>query len=93
MATTDGLDCWFTRGGSTLEPGPCGALVFRWQNWGTKDFTGEVVGEVVVHRRPEKFVFRWPVDSGDSMTTVRIDFEPHADGTLVRLVEGLSSSV
>lgn len=89
MATTDGLDRWFTRGGSTLEPGPGGALVFRYQNWGTENFTGEMVGEVVEHRRPEKFVFRWPVDSGGYMTTVRIDFEPHADGTLVRLVEGV----
>jgi uncharacterized protein YndB with AHSA1/START domain len=92
MATAEGLDRWFTRGGSTLEPGAGGALVFRYQNWGTEDFTGEMVGEVVEHRRPDRFVFRWPVDSGGYMTTVQIDFEQHAEGTLVRLVEGVYES-
>lgn len=70
------------------SPDTGGALVFRWRNWGTADFTGEMVGEVVEHQRPDTFVFRWPVDSVGYMTTVRIDCDEHADGTLVRLVEG-----
>lgn len=89
MATAEGLDRWFTHGGSTLEPGPGGALVFRYQNWGLENFTGELAGEVVEHRRPERFSFRWPVDSGGYMTTVVVDFEPHEDGTVVSLVEGV----
>ena len=89
LATAEGLDRWFTRGGSTLEPGPGGALVFRYKNWGVEDFTGEMVGEVVEHHRPERFSFRWPVDSGGYMTTVAVDFEPHEDGTVVTLVEGV----
>jgi uncharacterized protein YndB with AHSA1/START domain len=92
VATTDGLDRWFTRAGSTLEPGPGGALVFRWQGWGVDDWSGEMVGEIVEHRRPERFAFKWPVDSGGYMTTVTIDFAPHKDGTVVRLVEGVYES-
>jgi uncharacterized protein YndB with AHSA1/START domain len=89
LATAEGLDRWFTHGGSTLEPGAGGALVFRYRNWGVGDFTGEIEGEVVEHRRPERFSFRWPVDSGGYMTTVVVDFEAHENGTLVKLVEGL----
>ncbi len=88
MATTEGLDSWFTTG-TSMEPVSGGSLVLRWKNWGVEDFTGEMVGEVVEVSRPGRFAFRWPVDSGGYMTTVTIDFEPHKDGTLVRLVEGV----
>jgi uncharacterized protein YndB with AHSA1/START domain len=88
MATANGLNQWFTHK-TTLDGSPGGALVFRWRDWGVEKFTGEMVGEVVEARSPETFVFKWPVDSGGYMTTCRIDFETHAEGTLVRLVEGI----
>jgi uncharacterized protein YndB with AHSA1/START domain len=87
MASTEGLDGWFTTG-TTLEPRPGGALVFRWRDWGVERFSGEMAGEVVEARAPERLVFKWPVDSGGYMTTVTVDFEPHAEGTVVRLLEG-----
>jgi uncharacterized protein YndB with AHSA1/START domain len=64
-------------------------LVFRWKDWGVENFSGEMAGVVVEAQRPDRFVFRWPVDSGGYMTTVNIDIEAHADGTVVRLVEGV----
>jgi uncharacterized protein YndB with AHSA1/START domain len=75
--------------GTALEARAGGARVFRWKDWGVNEFTGEIAGEVVEARPAERFVFRWPVDSGGYMTTVVIDFEPHPDGAVVRLVEGL----
>ena len=47
-----------------------------------------MAGIVVETHRPDRFAFRWPVDSGGYMTTVNIDIEDHAEGTIVRLVEG-----
>lgn len=88
LATADGLDSWFTKG-TTLEPRPGGQLVFRWKDWGVDKFTGEMAGDVVEANRPSRFAFRWPVDSGGYMTTVRISIDPHDDGTVVRLVEGV----
>ena len=88
ISTAEGFDSWFTDG-TTIDPHPGGALVFRWKNWGVEDFTGEMVGEVVEVSRPDRFIFKWPVDSGGYMTTVRIDIEPHEVGSLVRLVEGV----
>jgi uncharacterized protein YndB with AHSA1/START domain len=87
IATAEGLDGWFTSG-TTLEAKPGGALVFRWKDWGVEKFTGEMAGDVVVAHRPDRFVFRWPVDLGGYMTTVIIDIETHAEGSVVRLVEG-----
>jgi len=88
IATAEGLDGWFTSG-TALEAKPGGSLVFRWKDWGLEKFTGEIAGEVVEANRPDRFAFRWPVDSGGYMTTVKIDIEAHADGTVVRLVEGV----
>ena len=88
IATADGLDGWFTKG-TELQPKPGGALVLRWQDWGIEKFTGEMVGDVVETRRPDRFSFRWPVDSGGYMTTVTIDIEAHEEGSVVRLVEGI----
>ena len=88
IATADGLDGWFTHG-TELDPKPGGALVFRWQDWGVEKFTGEMAGDVVEARRPDRFSFRWPVDSGGYMTTVTIDIEAHEEGSVVRLVEGI----
>ena len=88
IATAEGLDGWFTSG-TTLEARAGGVLVFRWKDWGVEKFSGEMTGVVVEAQRPDRFVFRWPVASGGYMTTVNIDIEAHADGTVVRLVEGV----
>jgi uncharacterized protein YndB with AHSA1/START domain len=87
IATTEGLDGWFTSG-TELDPRPGGALILRWKDWGVEKFTGEMRGDVVEIRKPDRFAFRWPVDSGGYMTTVTIDIEVHDDGSVVRLVEG-----
>jgi uncharacterized protein YndB with AHSA1/START domain len=88
IATSEGLDGWFTSG-TELDPQPGGTLVLRWEDWGVEKFTGEMSGSVVEARRPDRFAFRWPVDSGSYMTTVTIDIEAHEDGCVVRLVEGI----
>jgi len=88
IATAEGLDAWFTSG-TTLDAKAGGVLIFRWVNWGVEKFSGEMAAVVVEAQRPDRFVFRWPVDSGRYMTTVNIDIEAHADGTVVRLVEGV----
>lgn len=87
IATAEGLDGWFTSG-TELDPRPGGALILRWKDWGVERFTGEMRGDVVEIRKPARFAFRWPVDSGGYMTTVTIDIEVHEDGSVVRLVEG-----
>ena len=86
LATAQGLDGWFTTGAS-VDTRPGGSIVFRWKDWGLERFTGENGGPVLEAVRPKRFVFRWKADSGGYRTTVEIDFEPHAEGTLVRLVE------
>jgi uncharacterized protein YndB with AHSA1/START domain len=88
LATAEGLDGWFTVG-TELESKPGGALIFRWKDWGVEKFTGEMRGTVVESRRPERFAFRWPVDSGAYQTTVTIDFQPHEEGCVVQLLEGI----
>lgn len=88
IATAEGLNGWFTSS-TTLEARPGGALVFGWKDWGVEKFTGEMTGDVVEARRPDRFSFRWPVDSGGYMTTVAIDIETHEEGSVVRLVEGV----
>lgn len=88
IATAQGLDGWFTSG-TTLEAMPGGSLVFRWVDWGLEKFTGEMAGDVVEAHRPDRFVFRWPVDSGGYMTTVTITIEASEEGSIVRLVEGV----
>ena len=48
---------------------------------------GENLGPILEARRPERFVFRWKVDSFLYEITVRIDSEPVAEGTVVKLIE------
>jgi uncharacterized protein YndB with AHSA1/START domain len=88
IATADGLDGWFTSG-TELDPKPGGDLILRWRDWGVEKFTLEITGSVVEVRSPDRFSFRWPVDSGSYMTTVTIDIEDHEEGSVVRLVEGI----
>ncbi|HLE50978.1 MAG TPA: SRPBCC domain-containing protein, partial [Anaerolineales bacterium] len=38
-------------------------------------------------RRPERFVFQWYPDNPSYPTTVEVDFQPTAGGTIIRLRE------
>ena len=86
LATAEGLDAWFTTGAS-VDARPGGEIHFRWKDWGLERYTGENGGPVLEARRPERLVFRWKVDSFLYETTVEIDFEPVAEGTVVKLIE------
>lgn len=86
MTTAEGLDGWFTNG-TSIDATPGGSLTFRWQNWGPENFTGEMSGPVLEAQRPDRFVFRWLVDSGGYESTVEVDFKQTPKGTLVQLVE------
>ncbi len=84
LTTARGLDAWFTTG-SEVDPRVGGELVWRWADWGPDRYTGEDRGPVLEARRPERYVFGWQEKLGG--TTVEVDFEEHADGTVVRLRE------
>lgn len=86
IATSEGLDAWFTTG-AVVDAKPGGTIQFRWENYGPDGYDGENGGPVLEARRPERFVFQWRADSGLYDTTVEIDFERHEEGTMVRLVE------
>ncbi|MEW6129366.1 MAG: SRPBCC domain-containing protein [Acidobacteriota bacterium] len=85
MATREGLNGWFTA--DSLIEAPDGKLFLRWENWGVEHYTGESHGKVLEARRGKRFAFKWPVDIGNYLTTVEIDFEPANEGTIVRLIE------
>jgi uncharacterized protein YndB with AHSA1/START domain len=85
FATAGGLDAWFTSG-TTLDPRPGGAFLWRWRAWGPDKVTTEAQAKVREFRRPERFVFDW--DSGNPKPTrVEITFERAEGGTVVRLRE------
>ncbi len=86
LATGEGLDAWFTTGAS-VDARPGGRIQFRWRDWGLKNYTGSNDGPVLEAARPKRFVFQWRVDSAPYRTTVEIDFERAANGTIVRLTE------
>jgi len=86
IATAEGLDGWFTTG-ATVDARPGGEIRFRWKDWGPDHFTGEDGGPVLEAKRPERFIFKWSPDSSSYATTVEINFEPVAEGTVVRVVE------
>lgn len=86
IATSEGLDAWFTTG-ALVDAKPGGRIQFRWKDYGPEKYNGENEGPVVEACRPERFVFQWRADSGGYDTTVEIDFEPHEGGTIVHLVE------
>lgn len=70
--------------GSTIDPRPGGRLLIRHPNG------VEVLGEVLDVRAPERIVFTYgfasgtPIPPGSSRVTIRL--EPHAEGTVLRLV-------
>ena len=84
LTRAEELDAWFTTG-AEVDARPGGEMVWRWVGWGPDAYTGEDRGPVLEARRPERFVFRWQAVLGG--TTVEVDFEAHADGTLVGLRE------
>jgi len=86
FATPEGMNQWFTHG-TSLEPRPGGALVFRWKDWGPDHFTGEIAGSVIEWSRPGRFVFQWKADSGGYSTTAVVTFEAREEGTWVHLTE------
>jgi len=86
FTTAEGLDGWFTQGAS-VDPQPGGEIRFRWVDWGPDRVTDEDGGLVLEARRPERFVFQWYPDNPAYPTTVEVDFQPAAGGTIIRLRE------
>jgi uncharacterized protein YndB with AHSA1/START domain len=85
FATTDGLNAWFTEGGS-VDARPGGAMTFKWVDWGPDKGTYQSAGRVIEAKRPERFVFRWG-EEGKDATTVELTFEERDGGTLVQVRE------
>lgn len=86
IATSAGLDGWFTTG-ATVEARPGGAIRFRWKEWGPDKVTTEDGGTILEADRPRRFVFQWSPDRPDYVTTVELNFEATAEGTVIRLRE------
>ena len=79
LTQAEQLDAWFTTGAG-VDSRPGGEMHWRWVDWGPDQVTE---GRVREARRPERYVFEWQAALGG--TTVEIDFEEHAEGTVVRL--------
>ena len=86
LTTSEALDMWFTTS-STVDARAGGNIMFRWENWGVDEYTGELGGPVLEAEPGERFVFRWPADSRGYETTVEVDFKRHPQGTVVSLRE------
>jgi uncharacterized protein YndB with AHSA1/START domain len=92
LTQPEGLSAWFGQQASVdLRPG--GEISFSWDHPDGERLTnGGVIEVVEPHRR---FVFRWRPDVGPEHAarvagiTTRVEFtlEPHADCTLLRMVE------
>ena len=78
------LDAWFTTG-AEVDPRQGGEMRWRWVDWGPDRVTAEDWGLVLEARRPARYVFQWQASLGG--TTVEVDFQEHAEGTVVRLRE------
>ena len=86
IATAAGLDGWFTTG-ATVDAWPGGTIRFRWQDWGPDKVTTEDGGSILEVDRPRRFIFQWSPDRPDYVTTVELNFEATAEGTVIRLCE------
>jgi uncharacterized protein YndB with AHSA1/START domain len=86
LATSKGLDSWFTSG-SKVYAIPGGEIHFHWVDWGPDHVTTEDRGIVLEVIPAKRFVFQWHPDQPDYATTVEINFEPIEGGTIVRLRE------
>jgi len=83
MTTPEGLDAWFTNG-TVKEKGK---LHLRWKNWGPDKVTTESENSPILEDNPpERFVFKWWMDTPNP-TTVEMDFLEHKEGTLLKLKE------
>jgi uncharacterized protein YndB with AHSA1/START domain len=80
------LNHWFTKS-SKIDARPGGSILICWENWGVDHYTGEDGGPVLEAMRPERFVFQWHPHRKDYVTTVEMDFEERADGTVMRVRE------
>jgi uncharacterized protein YndB with AHSA1/START domain len=86
FATTDGLNAWFTEGGS-VDARAGGAMKFKFVDWGPDKINVEFAGRVVEARRPERFVYQWGIEKPETTTTVTLTFEEHDGGTIVEVRE------
>ncbi len=86
IGTAAGLNGWFTTG-ATVDARPGGEIRFRWRDFGPSRLSCEDGGPVLEAQRPERFVFQWRPDNASYATTVEIDFQPVAEGTIIRLRE------
>ncbi|MEM7130460.1 MAG: SRPBCC domain-containing protein [Chloroflexota bacterium] len=82
FTTASELDTWFTTG-AEVDPHPGGYMTWRWKDWGPNKETAEDGGAVLEANRPHRYVFQWRKEP----STVSLDFEPVAEGTIVRLRE------
>ena|SRR5438309_4606174 len=85
LTQADQLAAWFgTQAAIELRPG--GALTFTWD--GSTGPVGQNSGVVEIVEPPRRFAFRWQ-SFGTDVPATRVEFtlEPHAEGTLLRLVE------
>jgi Activator of Hsp90 ATPase homolog 1-like protein len=83
LATAKGYDQWFTNG-MILEEKPGGQMQFVWREWGAERVDTEAEARVLVHERPDRFVFQWWLDRP---TTVTLTFSDDPEGTLVTVSE------
>lgn len=86
MTAPEALDGWFTNG-AEVDARPHGSILFRWKNWGPDHITGEDGGPVLEAQPPARFVFQWRPDRSSYATTVEMNFEAHAHGTMLRVRE------
>lgn len=86
IATAEGLEAWFTHG-ATVDARRNGSILFRWKDWGPDHVTGEDGGPVLEAQRPSRFVFQWRPDQPTYATTVELNFEARAHGTVLRVRE------
>jgi len=84
LTRAEELDAWFTTG-AEVDPRPGGEVVWRRADWGPDRVTGEDRGPVLGATRPERYVLGWQERIGG--TTVEIDLEENAEGTVVRFRE------
>ena len=86
FTTSEGLDGWFTTGAS-VDSRPGGEMVWRWKEWGPEKVTTETRGPVLEAERPARYVFQWGTEDRESTTTIELNFEKVAEGTVVHLKE------
>jgi uncharacterized protein YndB with AHSA1/START domain len=79
------LAAWFGTH-ATIDLRPGGDIIFTWD--GSNGPTGTNRGVIELVEPPRRFAFRWQ-SGADNLPTTRVEFtfEPHPEGTHLRLVE------